>query len=422
LRVKLLDSKGGFLALRGMLAIVGFARTILILRLLATEEYAVLGVAESLRVVVTALVGLGLSEAVAREGGSERDPAALGRIAATGLAASAVLALLGLLVMLGFAAFIAMARPGGQLALAVLVAAPMVAAERIWGVLLATEQARHAFRGYALAIFWHGVGVAVLTVLLTALWGVNGYFAGQACVTALGAILLARASRKRLQLPTLSELRTSARATLQRLTRVAWFAFVAKSSQIAWRRLPLLASATVLPPATIGLAAATLDLTSKLHLAYEALLPMVMPRLARAHRDNPGSFAPRARAELRYAAAVNVSLVAAALLGWWLLGEIVVGAERFADMRTMLVAAVAMESVLLVANTIVMCVLLPTGQVAGLSVLSLLLRLLAVPCVFLALAVGVPPQYAIFAAMGVSGVMVMVVYLRAAARALAGVT
>jgi hypothetical protein len=78
-----------------------------------------------------------------------------------------------------------------------------------------------------------------------------------------------------------------------------------------------------------------------------------------------------------------------------------------------------MESVLLVANALVMCVLLPAGRVAGLSVLTLLLRVLSVPFVFLALEFGVPPQHAIFAAMGAAGVMVMVVYLRAARRVLA---
>jgi len=413
-----LESKAGFLLSRGVLAVIAFAKILLVIRVLPLEEYAKLGIIESVRVVVIALIGMGISEAMAREGGGEADYESRGRILFAGLFAAAFLAAVGLLVMVTLAGFVAIFLPASGMAGLLLIAAAIVPAERLYGALLGSLQATHDFAFYIRASLAYGIVIAAVTVPMTALWGVSGYFAAQAIVTVITVGFMAHRIAGQVRLPEFAGMQVAVTDGLRRLWSVGWFAFASKTSMIAWRRLPLLAVASVLPPKTLGLVAATMDISSKMHLAYEALLPMVLPKLSRAFRQDRSSFLKHAKKELRSGAWLSAGIVVIAVSGWLLLGNLFVGRERFIGMRELMLAAIAMESILLATNLLVMCVLLPSGRVTGLSIRTLAARALAVPFVFAFIASGFPARYSLFAAMAVAGSIVLALYVRETSRAL----
>ena len=396
-----------------MLALVGFARTILVIRLLSTQEYALLAVAESVRFVVTAGSGLGIGEAVAREGAVEREKGLLLSLISVGLGHTTILAFGSFVVMVLLSIGAPIVVPmDSQFPIALMWAATVVPTERLWGYLQSCMQAMHALRSYTVALFCHGVTIAVFTVIFTAKWGVNGYFAAQALVTGVGVAVLGSLTFVRLGLPKLSTLSSDWRNVSRRLFPMAWFAYVSKCSLILWRRLPIIVGAGWIPPAALGAVAATFDLTSKAHLVQEALAPIILPTLARRFRENPDSFAPAARTELRLSLGTNLLVFAIAALLWLVAGKQVVGIVRWTDVQPLFLGAMAVECVLLVANVIAATVLLPARQVSSrLALVTLVTRVLVAPAIIAMTSLGMTGGPAIILAMLMTGSVVAITYI-----------
>jgi hypothetical protein len=276
----------------------------------------------------------------------------------------------------------------------------------------------HDFRTYSISLFTHGVSIAVLTVALTAEHNVAGYFTAQTAVNGLGALGLGIFTLRRIGLPKLKTIAEHWRSVGQQLWPVAWFAYVSKCSLILWRRLPIIVGAGWIAPPMLGTIAATLDLTSKLHLAHESLAPIILPKLAKQRRDHPDTYVSAARTEIRRSMAMNGAIFLIATLLWIGMGRLIVGPERWNEIGAFFYLALVIELVLLVTNVISVCVLLPTRALSGLSSVTFISRILVAPFLLLLLWNSIDGTLATFAAMVGSGLTLVAAYFSRARRTL----
>lgn len=401
-----------FLGNRGLLALVGLARTVMVLRILSPEDYALLGVTESVRLIVTVVVGLGISDAIAREGARERDPARRARLMVSGLILTAFFSVIAIIVMLIIARIAPLSAVDPRIGDMLLLASAVVVTERFWGYLQSCLQALLAYRLFAVSLFCHGIFISLLTVISTYKWGVGGYFVAQAIANGLGAILLTVSVRRNIGVPGLNGLMAGWARISRSLWPIARYAYSAKCSLVLWRRLPIVLGANFIPAPVLGAIVATLDLTSKVNLANEALAPITLPKLTRIHGSAPHAFYDASRRELRTFIAINLATLAVASALWLLLGQALVGYDRWHQIQPLFFLGLGVEVCLLTVSIVSTCVIVPSGNVAGLAMVTLMGRVVVTPAVLiLASMTMVPEAHLVFAAMGVSGLLVAFWYV-----------
>lgn len=395
---------------RVILAILGVARTVAIVRLLSLPDYALIGIVESIRNIIGTLFGLGVGDSFSREGAAEQNPRRRGQLLAVSYANG-----MGLSVPAGLA-FLVVGIFGDQIysdpRLTQLLCAAFAVSvlERLWLVSLAALRVLDNHQAFLIFGFVYGVLNTILSVALVANMGVIGYFYAQIMNGSFLVFLAYAVVRREAVLPTVRDFANNWwEATIQ-LWDVSWFMYVFKGSTAIWRRLPILLSAPFVAPQLLGAVSAALDLGFKIHLLHQALSPLIIPRLTRAYTESKDLYRRLVRVDLLEIITLNVIALLAAVLGWRWIGPAFLTPERWNLIGDMFYLALMVEATLVVANISSMCVLVPTRQLNGLIIPTAGLRLATLPIFYLLLFAGLQEGQRILLSMLLPGLLVAALY------------
>jgi O-antigen/teichoic acid export membrane protein len=359
------DSKYTFILSRALLAIIGVARTVAVVRILPLSDYALIGVVEAVRNVIGTLLGFGVGDSLSREGAAERDPRRKGHLLAVSYVNGLVLNLAAGLAFILVALFSEHLYDDPRVPEMLAVAFAVSVLERLWLLSLAALRVFDNHRAFLLFGFVYGVLNAVLTVTLVTILGVGGYFYAQIATGSLLVTLVLVVIIRGTVLPGLRELIDGWRQTTAQLWGVSWFMYMFKGSTTLWRRLPILISAPFAAPQVLGAVSAALDLGFKIQLLHQALSPLIIPRLTRACAESKQHYARVVRSELLEVIALNLTAFIIAVLSWRWVGAPLLTPERWSLIGDLFYLALMVEATLVVANISWMCVLVPTKQLDG---------------------------------------------------------
>jgi O-antigen/teichoic acid export membrane protein len=404
------DSKSTFIVSRGVAATVGLARTVAIVRMLSLTDYALVGVVESVRHMISTLLGFGVGDSLSREGAIERDARRQGQLLLVSYANALALSL-----PIGIAFFLVGLL--GERLYDDHRLTPMLAAafgvsvlERLWLVSLAALRVLDSTAAFIIFGTIYGVLNAVLSVLLIAWLGVPGYFYAQLVNGASLVLMVMLVIFRGATLPTYQEFRKDWRSATIQLWGISWFMYMYKGSMTVWRRLPILLCAPFVSPQVLGAVTAALDLAFKVHLLHQALSPLVIQRLSRAFAQSIRNYHELVREELRDVVLLNVAAFVIAILGWYWFGALILTEERWSLIGDVFYLALMVEATLVIANVSSMCVLVPTKQIDRLTLPTILLRLATFPMVYLLLTAALPHGSVILLSMLLPGIFVAVLY------------
>jgi O-antigen/teichoic acid export membrane protein len=412
------DSKTAFLTSRGLLAVAGFIRTIVIVRLLTLDDYALLGVVEAIRGVIETVFGLAIIDSLSREGAAESDKDRLGQLVAVAYFNTLVLGLASGLAFWVVSLYSQFLLSDPRLPALVILAFVVSLAERMLQISLTVLQITNRQRVFVISTFIQGIVGTVTTIAFVWVWGVFGYFYSLIIILGLFAVIAAAGSRRLVSFPSVPMLVQVWTMMSSRLWNLSWSMYLLKGSGVLWRRAPLLLAAPLASQALIGAVSAALDLSNKIHILQQAVSPLIVPRLSRALANGGRNFVERAKDELFEIGGLNVIALLIAVSAWAWLGAIVLTEERWMAIGSSFYFALLVECTLIIAHVAAICVLIPTSNIGELSVATVLIRLFVVPIFFLCVLLGADMKNAIFLALLLPGAVVAALFITISARVL----
>lgn len=405
------DSKFSFIAVRVILAAVGVLRTIAVIRLLSLEDYALVGIVESTRNLVSTLLGFGVGDSISREGAIEKDHNKFaGLIFASFFSATGLNIITGCcLYILSFytAQFSIDPKAAGFLIIAVLIST----VERYWLLSLSVIRIQDGHKSFLVYSFLNGLLGAAFTIYLTWRYGLIGYFHSQWVIGAfLLLFLIVHIALKLRSYQLNKSVFTGLIGAMSRLWAVSWFMYMSKGSGVIWRRAPLLLGSQVVDSQAIGIIAISLDLATKLQLLQQSLSPLIIPKLSKQFSDSKSKFYKAAKTELKQIFSLTVFACIAGFILWAYFGDLLIGRERWLMIGGFFYLAIAVEFSLAIVGLFNICIMIPTKTVDGLSLITIGVRLCTVPLLYGLIVSKMDNTIAILAAMLVPGVLLAVIY------------
>jgi len=400
-----------FLFVRIISAVFGVGTTIVLIRLLSIEAFAVIVVIEGVVEILKRVLGFGLGEALSREMAAEDSTFQRRQLLAYVLKVKLKLGVCAGIVLTVFAFVSVLIYDDPRVKSLFLINIPLL-------LFMFPQQGGQAgIRGMGhfghLLVLQMGASFLnmVFVIVFSYFFSVYGYFIGRLVCNGVLLALTLWFLKDMLQGDVSMEERTPMDAPLSQLWDVSVFSYASGVALKAWERLPFIIGAAVLPAQAVGVAAVALKFTNRINLGNQAFTNFLAPLMTRKWVFQREGFTKHVAKEVGQIFLFNLLVGIFICLVWRFGGEKIIQAEKVDSVGMVFYAFVGLQLLLGVVNILKRLVIIPSKKLDRLLPPLIVLRLSVLPIMFLAMVSGVQQKWIIPVSLILSSVLILLLFV-----------